>query len=341
MKPIFIHHRSSHHAVNSGYSRLIDFYQPATVVLGQAKLPYKVAKVLGRFVNQEAGLYNSSSVFKELELLQVLKKSKNEQQVVHYLNAERDVRFTVQQGTRFNKTAFCGSFHKPPKVLENHFKSSKYIKHLDGAVAVGINQVDYIQDRLKIKEVTYIPHGVDTQFFKPKTWKNPVPTLLFVGQHLRNFDLFNSCIPVIAQQVPDLKVEVVMHKPYIKQIKPQPYIQFFSGLDDQALSLKYQQAHVLFLPMIDGTACNSILEAMASGLPIVTTDVGGNSAYLEGSGAILAPPKDANYLIDATVYWLRYEQLLQDIAIKTRAHALQYDWKRVADLVKAFHGTLF
>lgn len=340
MKTIFIHHRSPHHAVNSGYSRLIDFYNQAEAITGKPSVPYKLAKTLSSFTSQHAGLYDSSSVFKELELLKTLKASQGISKVVHYLNAERDVRYVVKLSKWFHNTSFCASFHKPPQILETHFKDDRFIKQLDGAIAVGNNQVDYIQNRFKIKNVAFIPHGIDTDFFKPKTHINELPTLLFVGQHLRDFEVFNKVISVIADRISNLRVQVVMHKAFLKLVEPQPYIQLFSDLDDEALRLKYQEASLLFLPMLDGTACNSILEAMACGLPIITTDVGANKDYLYGSGAILAPVNDNAYLIEATIALMQNEDQLEEIAARTRSCALKYDWQIIGGLVAKFHKSL-
>lgn len=341
MNTFFIHHRSLHHATNSGYSRLVDFYKQSQTVLGKSDMPYKVAKTIASFANQDAGLYNAASVFKELELFKELRASKSHKNVVHYLNAERDIRYVVNRSKWFKNTFFCGSFHKPPSILEAYFKKDRYIKQLNGAIAVGRNQVDYIQNRFKIKNVVYIPHGVDTDFFTPKIPLNKQLTLLFVGQHLRDFDAFNKAIPIISNQIPNLKIQVVIHKAYFKLIKPRADMQIFSDLDDCALRVKYQEASLLFLPMLDSTACNSILEAMACGLPIITTDVGANRDYLSGSQAILAPANDNSYLIDATISLLENDQQLKEIAIKTRQHALQYNWKHIAGLVSEFHESLF
>ena len=93
MKPIIVHHRSSHHAANSGYSRLIDYIPNASMVSGAVNFPYRVAKFIGKNTNQHAGNYDSSSVLKEIELFKLI--SNNENQLVHYLNAERDIRYLI------------------------------------------------------------------------------------------------------------------------------------------------------------------------------------------------------------------------------------------------------
>ena len=340
LKHIFVTHRSQHHAQNSGYSRLLDYFKSPEIISGKAEMPYKLAKTIAALANQNAGLYEASSVFKELELFKKLKALSEEPSVVHYLNAERDIRRVVQSARAFKNTAFCATFHKPPEILEARITKATYLRKLDAAIAVGENQVAYLKDKYRVEKVQYIPHGVDTDFFKPQLNVKQPNTLLFVGQHLRDFKAFNYCVPRIAEKVKDLKVNVVLHKAFEKKITPHVNIQCYSGLSDMELRNMYQKSSVLFLPMYNSTACNSILESLACGLPIITNDVGGNSAYLAKTKNILAPPNDYDYLIEATVSWLKDNDKLEHVGATSREKAIEYEWSKIAQTVSEFHRTL-
>lgn len=340
MKQLFIRHRSPHHAKNSGYSRLLDYINEAKIIDGTPSIPYRLAKVIALLTNRNAGLYDAGSVFKELELYKELNKIKDESSVVHYLNAERDIRRVVQYASQFKNTAFSATFHKPPQVLESRITKTNYLQKLDGAIAVGENQVDYLKEKYNINQVEYIPHGVDTEFFHPKPEVKEHNTLLFVGQHLRDFEALNYCVPRIAEKVKNLKVNIVMHKAFVKQVTPHSSIQCNSNLNDIELRLMYQKASALFLPMHNSTACNSILEGLACGLPIITNNVGGNTAYLSNTKNILAPPKDYDYLIDTTIKILNDANALKAIGITSREKAMTYNWNIIANRVSEFHMKL-
>lgn len=337
MKTIIVHHRSSHHAKNSGYSRLIDFLPEATKVTGAVNFPYRLAKLIGGCSNQKAGMYDSSSVLKEFQLYKELKKDTDLQKVVHYLNAERDIRYVVKNGNRFKNTFYYGTFHKPPTILKEQITQNKYLKNLNGAIAVGVNQVEFLKNWLEKENVQFIPHGVDTQFFIPDTAKRNPNTLLFVGQHLRDFEAFNYCIPKIAAKVKDLTVNVILKKEYFKFIDSHSSINLLSNIDDEQLKNQYQKASALFLPLKDSTACNSILEALACGIPIVTTDVGGNSGYLNTTNNILAPKGDHSYLIEATIALLNNEGKQAQLQKASREKALEFDWEVVAKQIATFY----
>ncbi|WP_157503230.1 glycosyltransferase family 4 protein [Mangrovimonas xylaniphaga] len=335
---LFVQHRSPHHAKNSGYDRLIDYYHHAKAVSGVSRMPYKLAKVLSSMVSQKAGLYNSDSVYKELELFGLL-KAKN-QSIVHYLNAERDVRFAIKYKRLFNNPIFLGTFHKPASILDWRIQNTAYVNSLNGAIAVGVNQVDYLRERFKIPHVTYIPHGVDTQFFFPDLTKRKANRLLFVGQHLRDFKALNYCIPRIAEHVKDLSVQVIIHPGYIDKVVFHKSITILSGLDDVGLRRAYQEASVLFLPMLDSTACNSILEAMACGLPVVTNAVGGNMEYLKDTDSFLMPILEYDGLIEEVKRLLSDTLSLERLSRLGREKALNYDWEEVSSQVLKFHKSL-
>ncbi|WP_452218800.1 glycosyltransferase family 4 protein [Lacinutrix undariae] len=340
MKTVFVHHRSKHHAVNSGYSKLLDYYPNHIVVRGTPTVPYSLAKMVAKMSHQNAGLYNAGSVFKEIELYKTLRKLSANKSLVHYLNGERDIRYLMHSKPLLKGATFCATFHKPPTVLNTLITNDTYIKGLDGAIVVGAQQVDYVKERFKIENVAYIPHGVDTSFFKPKSRAEISPVLLFVGQHLRDFETFNTCVPILASKIKDLKIQVVIRKDFLKYITPHSSLQLFSDLNDVQLRAKYQDASALFLPLLDSTACNSILEAMSCGLPIITTDVGGNKTYLEDTNAILAPFGDVDYLVEATTTILKDTNRLENLGEKARVKALTYDWEIVAAHIQTFHASI-
>ena len=219
MHKIFIHHRSRHHSSHSGYAKLLD-YMDAKIVDGlETGMPYKLSKLISSNISTTAGIYDSQSVNKEVELFKMLRSNSKEKTLVHYLNAERDIRYNLKFKKKYPDTKFVATFHKPPAILKEKITNTKYLKKLDAAVCVGENQVDFIKDRLGLEQVQYIPHGVDTHFFKPDDSLEKENCILFVGQHLRDFEALNWAIPKFEKFDPSLNIKVVGIPSALKKVQ--------------------------------------------------------------------------------------------------------------------------
>lgn len=336
MNKFIVHHSSSHHAANSGYARLIDCMD-AQVVYGKPRFPFRFWKFIADLHSQNTGIYDAGGMLKTIALYGFLKKNKGQKNIVHFLNGERDIRHLGFLKKRFPNTFFCATFHKPPEVLKESITDVSALKQLDGAIAVGANQVTFLKEWLNLENVVYIPHGVTADYFKPNDALKENNTLLFVGQHLRDFGTFNRSIPKLTAAIKDLKVKVVIHPAYASKIIPHPNIEILTRVKDAELLLLYQRATVLYLPMLDSTACNSLLEAMACGLPIIISKVGGNLGYLEGTANILIDKEDEESFIRETIALLSDRKRISEMGRSSREKALDLDWSKTAKLVEFFY----
>ena len=99
----------------------------------------------------------------------------------------------------------------------------------------------------------------------------------------------------------------------------------------------YQQAKVFILPMRYCTANNSILEAMACGLPIITTDVGGARDYLDDNCSLFLPPRKAHPMADKLLELLDSQTRLEELSYSARKKALEFSWSNIAGRIEKFY----
>ncbi|RNC86888.1 MAG: glycosyltransferase family 1 protein [Winogradskyella sp.] len=344
MKVFKVYHRSSHHASVSGYNQLTQYGEDSLISATPKYIPYRVAKYISQRTDQDAGIYDSNSVFKDINLTIKILKYGIRAKTIHYLNAERDIRIASILKPFLHKTKVCATFHKPPSILKTQISNTTYLSKLDGAIVVGSNQVSFIKETFGLDNVKYIPHGVDVHFFKPSkdVFKSSnKPNILFVGQHLRDFDTLNKVIKVFENKNQSIIFNIVLREDFRNNVCDSPIVNVFSNIDDYKLLELYQKATLLYLPLKDSTACNSILEAMACGLPIITTKVGGNSDYLSNTSSILLDPATVQDSVTVITKVINSQELQKHMSLSVRKKAVDcFSWKIISKSISQFYHEL-
>jgi sugar transferase (PEP-CTERM/EpsH1 system associated) len=97
----------------------------------------------------------------------------------------------------------------------------------------------------------------------------------------------------------------------------------FTGASDQIADL-LNAMDIFVLPSICEGMSNTLLEAMASGIPVVATQAGGNSELVdEGKSGFLFPPGDAETLTNRLVTLLHDAQTRSAMGSSARQRALE------------------
>jgi len=105
---------------------------------------------------------------------------------------------------------------------------------------------------------------------------------------------------------------------------------FTGRLDHDQVAALYREADVMVNPSRADNMPNSVLEALASGLPVVSTRVGGVPHIVrDEASALLVDVGDWRAMADAILRILGDEQLASGLASTGLSEVQQYTWPRV------------
>ncbi len=97
----------------------------------------------------------------------------------------------------------------------------------------------------------------------------------------------------------------------------------FAGFVDDVPGL-LKGADVFVLPSVYDASPRSLMEAMAMGLPCISTRVGGIPDYLDERTGILIEPGNPELLADRIVYLLNNPRIARDMGRRARERMLKY-----------------
>ena len=107
-------------------------------------------------------------------------------------------------------------------------------------------------------------------------------------------------------------------------------VRFTGRIDNSAMAALYREADIMLNPSLVDNMPNSVLEALAGGVAVVSTDVGGVPYLVEHRrSALLVPPKNPQAMADAMLLLLGEPDLKERLRQAGLQLADQYTWAQV------------
>ncbi len=215
--------------------------------------------------------------------------------------------------------------------LETCYRQPCYLAAVSPLVA-GIIETRY--DRRAI----VLLNGIDTDFYYPGDKSNS-NTILLVGNpalRFKGLDVAVRTLCTVKAAGYDFSVKwVCQSKPSINNL-PFPITYIVNPSQDQ-LAQEYRTSDIfLFTSWYEGFGMPP-LEAMASGVSVVTTACGGNDTYVDqGFNALVAEPGDVRSLAASVIYLLENEHARQKMGANGRRTALRLALPKMVGMVDAY-----
>lgn len=288
----YIARRISHHAEHSGYDILFPTLgiEPASSNISTWFTKLLPAALRWRLHRLRPQQVHDQGLLPELKALPFTLFGKIH--LCHFIYGEDTFLYTPLWVNK--RCKLVGSYHYPESFLVERVNPA-VIHCLDAVIILANSQRAYFERFLDRRKIHFIPHHVDTDFFIPEklikeqTKEITEYRIISIGHFLRDFKLLHKVIEAIGATETTLPVHFDLVIPKNKQAEFCGYnnIRLHAGISDNELRQLYQRATIGFMPLIDCAANNSVLEMMATGLPIICSDVGGISDYLDENGALL------------------------------------------------------
>lgn len=180
------------------------------------------------------------------------------------------------------------------------------------------------------KAMTRIASGVDEWHFAPgaSSLENvlpPRPRVMFTGRlhPQKNLDVLIDAWPAVARATA-ARLILVGHGPERERLEEKARVlgiservHFLGSVDDPADALR--AADLFVLPSVAEGMSNSLLEAMATGLPCVASDIGGNEDLVENESGVLVSTGTAERWAEELVALLGDDDRRRNLGARARS----------------------
>ena len=227
----------------------------------------------------------------------------------------------------------------------------RYYRRLDGRIAVSPAAAEFVS-RFFPGDFRIIPNGVDTQIYHPET--TPLPAyddgklnILYLGriEKRKGLKYLLRAIPMIREHFPNTRFLIGGDGPLrvgFERLVAQagwPDVIFLGRVPAEQLPALFASAHVFCAPNIGGESQGIVLlEAMASGRPVVASDIPGfRSVIRHQQDGLLTPPTRSEELAWAVCHLLGDDTERARLAQAGRERAEAFSWQRVATEVLGYY----
>lgn len=216
-----------------------------------------------------------------------------------------------------------------------------YLKNIHQHAFLNLVPSDYSIDQLEsmgIYNNVKWQRGIDTQVFKPLENKkiSKKKKLLYVGRIAKekNIGVLIELAKLLNEIDFDFVLNFVGDGPIIDELKKDEVknVNFLGIKRKEELSKIYRESDLFVFASEHETFGNVILEAMASGLPVVAAYKGGvRENLIDKFNGIAIYQTEAEHFKNAVIKIFKNEELYYEYSRNARAHTLGRSWRILAE----------
>ena len=315
----------------------IDFYEWITVLTGGFPEPYTYGK---RVIKK---LKDSNFKFDVLLDNQSLSDSLLEIQENHPLAVTihhpitKDHRLEMESATNWKEKLSSSRWHN---FLPMQKRVAPQLNHI---ICVSQPSKEDVISEFNVDEnkITVIPNGIDIDTFKPslvsKTLGFRIVTTASADIPLKGLRHLILALPRVMDEFPLTSLVVIGKSPeksnldkLIDDLDLQDKITFKSGISELEIVKIYHDSDIAVIPSLYEGFGFGAGEAMACGVPLISTDSGGLKQVI-GDAALKISPGSVKEIEDGIFKLFNEEETRKELSIKGRKRMEElFDWKIAA-----------
>jgi glycosyltransferase involved in cell wall biosynthesis len=216
------------------------------------------------------------------------------------------------------------------KLCQNHISVSKSTGR--GLLGMGVAK----------SNIHLIPNGVDLSYINRVKPSRECPEILFVGRLIKekNVDILIKAMGLVGKEFPDIRCGIVGDGPErgrletLAQQKAAGNVEFLGFIPDSEKISMMKSAEVLAFPSTREGFGMVVLEAMACGLPVITTNHPMNAAADLISHNGFKGDLSEGFIADSIIKLLANPGIRQDMSASSIGYAHKYDWDNITNMLE-------
>jgi glycosyltransferase involved in cell wall biosynthesis len=336
MNALFYGFQFAHHGGFSAFSALSREFEKLGVPVCRSPFPNTPAWWPKRI----RGVINTKS-FQLNEYR--LRSAFNAGKLVHYFFPENSL-FKAPAWKKNGRLVL--SCHLPVETINIRKKTNdkpQFLEGLRGAdcvVLMASHEIDAYRAHVPFGNVICIPHGVDTDFFSPDSDRADLEQknrfkILTVGNCLRDYSVWAETVRRVSPRLKEAEFTVIANPCTLAEARSKlqgtaASVRFLHGISDEALRDEYRRADLVFLPLEDAWANNTLLEGMSCGRPFVVTDLPATREYA-GDAACFIEKGNPDVAAEMILQLYAKPEVRSELGRKARQRMeSQFTWRIVA-----------
>jgi glycosyltransferase involved in cell wall biosynthesis len=216
------------------------------------------------------------------------------------------------------------------------------------------NAQSVVANSIKLKElalktnsqqkIEIIYNGIDVDKFRPAQHRNTLKDKFIITPGAsritdrKGLKYLIEAVYSLSKKYPQIALKIMGEgnardrlEKQVKELNIVSQVKFLGRIPREKTTKYYQEASVFVLPSLNEGMSNAMLEALASGLPLVATDTGGTQELVkEGKNGYFIKTKNVLDIVQ------KIEKLINDVDLRekmgeaSRQKALTMSWSKVA-----------